>query len=62
MSFLEESLGYSLLFVSQLCHLDYNCLFTNIDVIVFGCDGSLAFNGVLDASFIWLISLKRLPI
>jgi hypothetical protein len=38
-----------LLSVSQLCHMGYNCLFTNIDVIVFrGSDGSLAFKGVLD--------------
>jgi hypothetical protein len=33
--FLVESLGYNLLFVSQLCHMGYNCLFTNIDVYVF---------------------------
>jgi hypothetical protein len=37
-----------LLSVSQLCHMGYNCLFTNIDVFVFRrSDGSLAFNGVL---------------
>jgi hypothetical protein len=47
--FLVESLGYNLLFVSQLCHMGYNCLFTNIDVSVFRrSDGSLAFKGVLD--------------
>jgi hypothetical protein len=47
--FLVESLGYNLLFVSQLCHMDYNCLFTNVDVSVFRrSDGSLAFKGVLD--------------
>jgi hypothetical protein len=47
--FLVESLGYNLLFVSQLCHMGYNCLFTNIDVSVFRrCYGSLAFDGVLD--------------
>src|SRR6187455_1708887 len=47
--FLVESLGYNLLSVSQLCHMDYNCLFTNIDVSVFRrSDGSLAFKGVLD--------------
>jgi hypothetical protein len=47
--FLVESLGYNLLSVSQLCHMGYNCLFTNIDVSVFRrCDGSLAFKGVLD--------------
>jgi hypothetical protein len=34
---------------NQLCHIGYNCLFTNIDVSVFKrSDGSLAFNGVLD--------------
>jgi hypothetical protein len=33
--------------VSQLCHMGYNCLFTNVDVIVFKrSDGSLAFKGV----------------
>jgi hypothetical protein len=47
--FLVESLGYNLLYVSQLCHMGYNCLFTNIDVSVFKrSDGSLAFKGVLD--------------
>jgi hypothetical protein len=47
--FLVESLGYNLLFVSQLCRMGYNCLFINIDVSVFRrSDGSLAFKGVLD--------------
>jgi hypothetical protein len=47
--FLVESLAYNLLSVSQLCHMGYNCLFTNIDVSVFRrSDGSLAFKGVLD--------------
>jgi hypothetical protein len=47
--FLVESLGYNLLSVSKLCHMCYNCLFTNIDVSVFMIsDGSLAFKGVLD--------------
>jgi transposase InsO family protein len=47
--FLVESLGYNLLYVSQLCHMGYNCLFTNIDVSVFRRSvGSLAFKGVLD--------------
>jgi hypothetical protein len=47
--FLVESLGYNLLSVSQLCHMGYNCLFTNIDVSVFRrSGGSLAFKGVLD--------------
>jgi hypothetical protein len=47
--FLVESLRYNLLSVSQLCHMGYKCLFTNIDVSVFRrSDGSLAFKGVLD--------------
>jgi hypothetical protein len=47
--FLVESLGYNLLSVSQLCHMCYNCLFTNIDVYVFRISvGSLAFKGILD--------------
>jgi transposase InsO family protein len=47
--FLVESLGYNLLSVSQLCHMGYNCLFTNVDVSVFRRSaGSLAFMGVLD--------------
>jgi hypothetical protein len=47
--FLVESLGYNLLSVSQLCHMGYNCMFTNIDVSVFRrSDGSLDFKGVLD--------------
>jgi hypothetical protein len=46
--FLVESLGYNLLSISQLCHMSYNCLFTNIDVSVFRrSDGSLAFKGVV---------------
>jgi hypothetical protein len=51
--FLVESLGYNLLFVSQLCHMGYNCLFTNIDVFVFiRSDGSLAFKGVDDKLYL----------
>jgi hypothetical protein len=47
--FLVESLGYNLLSISQLCHMGYNCLFTNVDVTVFKrIDGSLAFKGVSD--------------
>jgi hypothetical protein len=47
--FLVELLGYNLLSVSQLCHMGYNCLFTNIDVSVFRrSDSSLSFKGVLD--------------
>ena len=33
--YLVESLGYSLLFVSQLCEMGYNCLFTDVGVTVF---------------------------
>ena len=33
--FLVESLGYTLLSVSQLCHMGYNFLFTNIDMYLF---------------------------
>jgi hypothetical protein len=39
--FLVESLGYNLFFVSQLCKMGYNCLFTDVD-------DSLAFKGMLD--------------
>jgi hypothetical protein len=46
--FLVESLWYNLLSISQLCHMGYNCLFTNIDVFVFRSDGSLAFKRLLD--------------
>jgi hypothetical protein len=50
--FLVEWLGNNLLYVSQLCHMGYNCLFTNIDVIVFRrSDSSLAFKGVFDGKF-----------
>ena len=33
--FLVDSLDYNLLFVSQLCKMGYNCLFTDIGVTVF---------------------------
>jgi hypothetical protein len=47
--FLVESLGYNLLSFSQLCHMGYNCLFTNVDVTIFRrSGGSLAFKGVSD--------------
>jgi hypothetical protein len=47
--FLVEYLGYNLLYVSQLCKMGYNCLFTNVDVTVFRRnDDSLAFRGVLN--------------
>jgi hypothetical protein len=44
-----ESLDYYLLSVSQLCKMGYNCLFTDIGVIVFRTsDDSVAFKGVLE--------------
>ena len=56
----QESLGYNLLSVSQLCHMGYNCLFTNVDVSVFRrSDGSLAFKGVLDGKLYLVDFLKE---
>jgi hypothetical protein len=50
--FLVELLGYNLLSVSQLWHMGYNCLFTNIDVsVIRRSDGSLAFKGVVGDLF-----------
>jgi hypothetical protein len=47
--FLVDSLDYNLLYVSQLCKMGYNCLFTDIGVTVFRrSDDSIAFKGVLD--------------
>jgi hypothetical protein len=46
--FLVESLDYNLFFISQLCEMSYNYLFTNKDVTVFRrSDGYFAFKGVL---------------
>jgi hypothetical protein len=56
--FLVESLRYNLLSVSQLCHMGYNCLFTNIDVSIFRSDGSLAFKGVLDGK-LYLVDFSK---
>jgi hypothetical protein len=57
--FLGESLGYNLLSISQLCHMGYNCLFTNIDVSIFRrSDGSLAFRGVLDGK-LYLVDFAK---
>jgi hypothetical protein len=57
--FLVESLGYNLVSVSQLCHMGYNCLFTNVDVSVFKrSDGSLAFKGVLDGR-LYLVDFSK---
>jgi hypothetical protein len=42
--FLVDSLDYNLLFVSQLCKMGYNCLFTDTSVTVFRrSDDSVAF-------------------
>jgi hypothetical protein len=47
--FLVDSLDYNLLSVSQLCKIGYNCLFTDVGVIVFRrSDDLIAFKGVLD--------------
>jgi hypothetical protein len=47
--FLVDSLDYNLLSVSQLCKMGYNCLFTDVGVIVFRrSDDLVAFKGVLD--------------
>jgi hypothetical protein len=44
-----DSLDSNLLFVSQLCKMGYNCLFTDIGVTIFRrSDDSIAFKGVLD--------------
>jgi hypothetical protein len=47
--FLVDSLDYNFLSVSQLCKMGYNCLFTDIGVIVFRrSDDSIEFKRVLD--------------
>jgi hypothetical protein len=47
--FLVDSLYYNLLYVSQLCKMGYNYLFTDIGVTVFRrSDDSIAFKRVLD--------------
>jgi hypothetical protein len=49
---LVDSLDHTLLSVSQLCEMGYNCLFTNKGVIVFRrCDGSYVFSGILKGKF-----------
>jgi hypothetical protein len=46
--FLVKSLDYSLLFISQLCEMGYNCLFTDKGVTIFSkSDGSFVFKVVL---------------
>jgi hypothetical protein len=45
---LVESMNYNLLYISQLCEMGYNYLFTDKGVTVFSrSDGSFAFKGVL---------------
>jgi hypothetical protein len=47
--FLVDYLDYNLLYISQLCKTGYNCLFTDVCVIVFRrSDDLIAFKGVLD--------------
>jgi hypothetical protein len=49
---LIELLDYNLLFISQLCSMNYNYLFTNKGVTIFRRnDGSFAFKGVLRGKF-----------
>jgi hypothetical protein len=56
---LVASLGYNLLSVSQLYHMGYNCLFTNIDVSHFRRSYvSLAFKGVLDGK-LYLVGFTK---
>jgi hypothetical protein len=59
MFFLVDSLDYNLLSVSQLCKMGYNCLFTDVCVIVFRrCDDSVAFKGVLEGQ-LYLVDFNR---
>jgi hypothetical protein len=47
--FLVDYLDYNLLYVSQLCKMGYNYLFTDIGITVFRrCDDSVAFKEVLE--------------
>jgi hypothetical protein len=45
--FFVDSLDYNPPFVSQLCLIGYNCVFTDIGVTVFRSDDTIAFKGVL---------------
>jgi hypothetical protein len=57
--FLVDSLDYNLLFVSQLCKMGYNCLFTDIGVTVFRrSDDAVAFKGVLEGQ-LYLVDFDR---
>jgi hypothetical protein len=45
---LVDSLDYNFLYISQLCQIGHNCLFTDIGVKIFKrSDDSVAFKGVL---------------
>jgi hypothetical protein len=44
----------------MLCHMGYNCLFTNVHVTIFRrSDGSLAFKGVSDGKLYLVDFLKE---
>jgi hypothetical protein len=57
--FLVDSLDYTLLSVSQLCKMGYNCLFTDTSVTIFRrSDDSIAFKGVLEGQ-LYLVDFDR---
>jgi hypothetical protein len=57
--FLVDSLDYNLLFVSQLCKMGYNYLFTDICVTIFRrSDDSVAFKGVLEGQ-LYLVDFNK---
>jgi hypothetical protein len=57
--FLVDSLDYNLLSVSQLCKMDYKCLFTDIGVIVFRIsDDSVPFEGALEGQ-LYLVDFNK---
>jgi transposase InsO family protein len=57
--FLVDSLDYNLLFVSQICKMGYNCLFTNVGVTVFRrSDNSITFKGVLEGQ-LYLVNFNE---
>jgi hypothetical protein len=57
--FLVDYLDYNLLFVSQLCKMGYNCLFTDVGVTIFRrSDDSITFKGVLDGQ-LYLVDFNK---
>jgi hypothetical protein len=57
--YLVETLGYSLLSVSQLCKMDYNCLFTKESMTVFRReDSSIAIMGQLKGK-VYLVDFSK---